>query len=37
VWIHRIAGSKIAESWNVWDTLGMLKQLGVVGEKGQAA
>jgi steroid delta-isomerase-like uncharacterized protein len=37
VWIHRIAGSKIAESWNVWDTLGMLKQLGVMGEKGQAA
>jgi steroid delta-isomerase-like uncharacterized protein len=30
VWVHRIAGGKIVESWNVWDTLGMLQQLGVV-------
>ena len=30
VWIHRIAGGKIVESWNVWDTLGMLQQLSVV-------
>jgi steroid delta-isomerase-like uncharacterized protein len=30
VWIHRIAGGKIVESWNVWDTLGLLQQLGVV-------
>jgi steroid delta-isomerase-like uncharacterized protein len=30
IWIHRIAGGKIVESWNVWDTLGMLQQLGVV-------
>ena len=30
IWIHRIAGSKIVESWNVWDTLGMLQQLGVI-------
>lgn len=37
VWIHRIADGKIAESWNVWDTLGMLKQLGVVGAMAQAA
>lgn len=37
VWIHRIADGKIAESWNVWDTLGMLRQLGVVGEMVQAA
>jgi steroid delta-isomerase-like uncharacterized protein len=28
IWIHRIAGGKIAESWNVWDTLGMLTQIG---------
>jgi hypothetical protein len=27
-WIHRLAGEKIVESWNVWDTLGMLQQLG---------
>ncbi len=37
IWIHRIVGGKIAESWNVWDTLGMLQQLGVVPALGQAA
>ncbi len=37
IWIHRIAGGKIAESWNVWDTLGMLQQLGVVSRKGREA
>jgi steroid delta-isomerase-like uncharacterized protein len=30
IWIHRFENNKIAESWNVWDTLGMLQQLGVV-------
>ena len=30
VWIHRISGGQIVESWNVWDTLGMLQQLGVI-------
>jgi hypothetical protein len=30
IWIHRLAGNKIVESWDVWDTLGMLQQLGVV-------
>jgi steroid delta-isomerase-like uncharacterized protein len=30
IWIHRLAGNKIVESWDVWDTLGMLEQLGVV-------
>ena len=29
IYIHRIAGNKIVESWTVWDTLGMLQQLGV--------
>ena len=29
VWIHRFSGGKIVESWNAWDTLGMLTQLGV--------
>ena len=28
--IHRMAGDKIAETWEVWDTLGFLQQLGVV-------
>ena len=37
IWIHRLAGGKIVESWNVWDTLGMLQQLGVIPAPGQAA
>ena len=28
--IHRIADGKIAETWEVWDTLGFLQQIGVV-------
>ena len=36
IWIHRIAGGKIAESWNYWDTLGMLQQLGVVPTMAQS-
>jgi predicted ester cyclase len=28
--IHRMAGGKIAETWEVWDTLGFLQQVGVV-------
>ena len=28
--IHRIAGGKIAETWEVWDTLTFLRQIGVV-------
>lgn len=27
--IHRMEGGKIAETWQVWDTLGFLQQLGV--------
>ena len=30
IWMHRVAGGKIAESWNVWDTLGLLQQIGAV-------
>jgi hypothetical protein len=37
IWMHRMAGGKIVESWNCWDTLGMLQQLGVVPQLGQAA
>ncbi len=28
--IHRMAGDKIDETWEVWDTLGLLQQIGVV-------
>ena len=28
--IHRVADGKIAETWEVWDTLGFLQQIGVV-------
>ncbi|MHB8644455.1 MAG: ester cyclase [Thermomicrobiales bacterium] len=33
----RIDGNKIAEMWNVWDTLGMLQQLGVAPLSKQTA
>lgn len=36
IWIHRIADDKIVESWNVWDNLGMLRQMEVVSLPGQA-
>lgn len=32
--IHKIAGGKIAETWEVWDTLGFMQQLGVVPMPG---
>ena len=28
--IHRISGRKIAETWQVWDTLSLLQQIGVI-------
>jgi len=34
--INRLAGGKIEESWNNYDTLGMLQQLGVAPMPGQA-
>jgi ketosteroid isomerase-like protein len=37
IWIFRVAGGKIIESWNCWDTLGMLQQLGVVPQLGAKA
>jgi steroid delta-isomerase-like uncharacterized protein len=30
IWIHRFDDGKIVETWNYWDTLGMLQQLGVI-------
>ena len=32
--IHRMSNGKIAETWEVWDTLGFLQQLGVIPTKG---
>lgn len=37
IMIFRIAESQIAETWDVWDTLGMLQQLGVAPELAKAA
>jgi steroid delta-isomerase-like uncharacterized protein len=37
IWMHRIAGAKIVESWNCWDTLGMLQQLGALPQLGAQA
>lgn len=37
IWMLRVAGGKIVESWNCWDTLGMLQQLGVVPQLGAKA
>jgi steroid delta-isomerase-like uncharacterized protein len=35
VHLFRIEGGRIAEQWCVWDTLGMLQQLGVVPAPGE--
>jgi steroid delta-isomerase-like uncharacterized protein len=37
IWIHEFAGEKIIESWNVWDTFGMMQQLGVVFQFKEAS
>jgi steroid delta-isomerase-like uncharacterized protein len=34
--IDKIEGGKIVESWNNWDTLGMLQQLGAIPEAARA-
>ncbi|MGI8911950.1 MAG: ester cyclase [Rubrobacteraceae bacterium] len=36
VHLFRIEGGKVAEQWVVWDTLGMMQQLGVVPAPDQA-
>jgi steroid delta-isomerase-like uncharacterized protein len=35
--IDRLEGGKIVESWNNWDTLGMLQQLGAIPETARAS
>jgi len=37
IMIFRIADGKIAETWDVWDALGMLQQLGVVPALAKSA
>ena len=34
--IDRVAGGKIAESWLIYDALGMMQQLGFIPEAGQS-
>jgi steroid delta-isomerase-like uncharacterized protein len=36
VWIFRVQQNRIVESWDVWDTLGMMQQLGAVPAIGRA-
>ena len=36
IWWQRLAGGQIVESWQVWDTLAMLQQLGVISAPGSA-
>lgn len=36
IWLHRVGGGTIVESWNNWDSLGLLQQIGVVPALGQA-
>jgi len=37
IWMFRISGGKIAESWNCWDFYGMMAQIGAVPAVGQPA
>jgi steroid delta-isomerase-like uncharacterized protein len=37
LWVQRFAAGKIIESWQVWDTLGMLQQLGVIPAPAEAS
>ncbi len=32
--ISRVSEGKLVEDWNIWDTLGLMRQLGVVPEPG---
>jgi hypothetical protein len=35
VWVERVSGGKIVETWDNYDALGLMQQLGVVPEPGQ--
>ena len=35
--VHRMEDGKIAESWTVWDTLGLMQQIGAVPTQAAAA
>jgi predicted ester cyclase len=35
--VFRVEGGKLAELWQEWDQLGMMRQLGVIPAAGQAA
>jgi steroid delta-isomerase-like uncharacterized protein len=37
IWMQHMAGGKIVESWQVWDTLLMLQQLGVIPAPAEAS
>ena len=34
IWMHCVSSGRIVESWNCWDMLGMLQQLGVIPTRG---
>ena len=34
--ISRVSEGKLAEDWNIWDTLGLMRQLGVVTDSGES-
>ncbi len=36
IWILRLAGGKIAEQWGVFDSLGLMQQLGAVPPPGHS-
>jgi steroid delta-isomerase-like uncharacterized protein len=35
IWMHRMAGGKIVESWSAWDMLGLLRQVGAIPAQGK--
>jgi steroid delta-isomerase-like uncharacterized protein len=35
--ISRVSEGRLAEDWNIWDTLGLMRQLGVAPDPGESA